>query len=256
MKIAIIEDEIPAQRLMKDMLEKIDPKIEIVGCFKSVKSTVEWFSNNPHPDIALFDIQLADGLSFQIFDQVKIQSMVIFTTAFDEYTLQAFKVNSLDYLLKPIDQDEMQQALGKYETYRQRFFSEKNSSINFHDIVSAIQNAQPNYRKRFLIHTNESFFHLPVEQIAWFYSQQKITFAVTNDQHEYPIEFSLENLKEQLNPDEFFKINRNYIIRINAIKRIHSYFQGKLVLDVEPSPSEKIIVGKDKAHEFRQWLNR
>ena len=254
-KVLIIEDEIPAQRLLTDTLQELDFPTEVVECLNSIKSAVEWFQKNDHPDIVLLDIQLSDGLSFEIFKQVKIESMIIFITAYDEYAMQAFKVNSLDYLLKPIEKDELQSAFEKYEAYNKQFIKERYSSIDFAEIASLIQHEKTDYRKRFLIHSNDSFFHLPTEQIAFFYSMQGITFAVSFEKREYPINFSLENLKEQLDPGAFFKINRQYIINIDAIKRVHSYFQGKLKLETQPSHSEDIIVGKDKAAAFKRWID-
>jgi two-component system response regulator LytT len=255
-KVLIIEDEIPAQRLLKETLQEIDVKTEVIGCLNSIKSSVEWFQNNPHPDIVLLDIQLSDGLSFEIFKQVNIESSIIFTTAYDEYAIQAFKVNSIDYLLKPVEKDELQTAFEKYYQYNTQFIQEKNSSINFSELAALIKNEKSEYRKRFLIQSNESFFHLPVEEIALFYSMQGITFAVTFEKREYPINFSLEGLKEQLNPDIFFKINRQFIVNIEAIKRVHSYFNGKLKLEIEPLHTEDIIVGKDKASAFKRWLDK
>lgn len=256
MKILIIEDEIPAQRMLKEMLAELDYEIKVVGCLNSIKSSVEWFKNNPHPELVLMDIQLSDGISFNILEQVTIESMIIFTTAYDEYAIQAFKVNSLDYLLKPFDKDDLQAAFEKYKVYSKKFIEQKNTKIDYSEIASIIKNAEPDYRKRFLIQSDEVFFQLPVEQVAYFHSMQKITFAVTFEQRKYPLNFSLENLKEQLNPELFFKVNRQFIININAIKKIHSYFQGKLVIDTKPAHSEQIIVGKDKAASFKRWLDR
>ena len=255
-KVLIIEDEIPAQRLLKETLQEIDIKTEVIGCLNSIKSAVDWFQNNPHPDIVLLDIQLSDGLSFEIFKQVNIESSIIFTTAYDEYAIQAFKVNSIDYLLKPVEKDELQTAFEKYYQYNTQFIHDQNSNIDFKELASLIKSEKPNYRKRFLIQSNESFFHLPVEDIALFYSMQGITFAVTFEKREYPVNFSLGNLKDQLQPDNFFKINRQFIVNIDAIKRVHSYFNGKLKLEIKPSHAEDVIIGKDKAASFKRWMDR
>jgi two-component system response regulator LytT len=256
LKVLIIEDEIPAQRLLKETLQEVAITTEVIGCLNSIKSAVAWFQNNEHPDIVLLDIQLSDGLSFDIFKQVNIESLIIFTTAYDEYAIQAFKVNSLDYLLKPIEKDELQTAFEKYNQYNKQYIQEQNSNIDFKELASLIKSEKPNYRKRFLIQSNESFFHLPVEDIALFYSMQGITFAVTFEKREYPINFSLGNLKDQLHPDNFFKINRQFIVNIDAIKRVHSYFNGKLKLEIKPSHAEDVIIGKDKAASFKRWMDR
>jgi DNA-binding LytR/AlgR family response regulator len=253
-KVVIIEDELPAQRLLKETLQEINFDTKVIGCFNSIKSAVEWFQNNPHPDIVLLDIQLSDGLSFEIFKQAKVESAIIFTTAYDEYAIQAFKVNSIDYLLKPVEKDELKTAFEKYHNYNKQFIQKQNSNIDFSELASLIKSEKTGYRKRFLIQSNESFFHLPVGDIALFYSMQGITFAVTFEKREYPVNLSLENLKEQLHPEKFFKINRQFIVNINAIKRVHFYFNGKLKLEIEPSHKEDIIVGKDKARVFKQWL--
>jgi two-component system response regulator LytT len=256
LKVLIIEDEIPAQRLLKETLQEVAITTEVIGCLNSIKSAVAWFQNNEHPDIVLLDIQLSDGLSFDIFKQVNIESLIIFTTAYDEYAIQAFKVNSLDYLLKPIEKDELQTAFEKYNQYNKQYIQEQNSNIDFKELASLIKSEKPNYRKRFLIQSNESFFHLPVEDIALFYSMQGITFAVTFEKREYSVNFSLENLKDQLQPDNFFKINRQFIVNIDAIKRVHSYFNGKLKLEIKPSHAEDVIIGKDKAASFKRWMDR
>ena len=255
LKVLIIEDEIPAQRLLKETLQEIDIETEVLACVNRIEAAVMWFQNNQHPEIVLLDIQLSDGLSFEIFKKVKIESMIIFTTAYDEYAMQAFKVNSLDYLLKPIEKDELQAAFEKHMQYNKQFIQEKNSNIDFSELASLIKNEKSEYRKRFLIQSNESFFHLPIEEIALFYSMQGITFAVTFEKREYPINFSLENLKEQINPEVFFKVNRQIIINFESIKRVHSYFNGKLKLETHPSHSEDIVIGKDKAAAFKRWLD-
>jgi two-component system response regulator LytT len=162
----------------------------------------------------------------------------------------------LDYLLKPIEKDELQTAFEKYNQYNKQYIQEQNSNIDFKELASLIKSEKPNYRKRFLIQSNESFFHLPVEDIALFYSMQGITFAVTFEKREYPVNFSLGNLKDQLQPDNFFKINRQFIVNIDAIKRVHSYFNGKLKLEIKPSHAEDVIIGKDKAASFKRWMDR
>ncbi|NLR91395.1 LytR/AlgR family response regulator transcription factor [Flammeovirga agarivorans] len=255
-KVIIIEDELPAQRLLKETLQEINFETNVIGCLNSIKSAVEWFQNNPHPHIVLLDIQLSDGLSFEIFKQVKVESAIIFTTAYDEYAIQAFKVNSIDYLLKPVEKDELRSAFEKYHNYNKKYIQEQNSNIDFSELASLIKGEKTEYRKRFLIHSNESFFHLPVEDIALFYSMRGVTFAVTFEKREYPVNFSLENLKDHLQPDNFFKLNRQFIVNIDAIKRVHAYFNGKLKIEMQPSHSEDIIIGKDKAASFKRWLDR
>ena len=256
MRVLIIEDEIPAQRLLTDLLNGMGRDIDIAGCLGNVRESIEWFKQNPHPEIVLLDIQLSDGVSFDIMKEVNIESLIIFVTAYDEYAIRAFKVNSLDYLLKPVEPHELEAAFQKYDNYSQKFIRTKNLDTNYDELISVIKNPRPGYRKRFLIRSDKSWFRLPVEEIAYFYSLQKITFAVTFGKKEYPVDFSLENLKEQLDPDAFFKINRQFIVNLDAISRVHFWFQGKLVLDLTPAPTEKPVVGKDKAAAFKRWLDR
>ena len=254
--VLIIEDELPAQRLLKETLAEMNIETHVVDCLPSVRSAIRWFQENEHPEIVLLDIQLSDGQSFEIFNNVKVESMIIFTTEYDEFTLQAFKVNSLDYLLKPIEKDELEMAFEKYQNLNRQFFKENNAGVDFNHLASMINREQSYYRKRFLIQANESFFYLPVEEIAFFYSSQGISFAVTFEKREYPVNFSLESLREQMDPNSFFKINRQIIIHIAAIKKIHNYFNGKLKLETKPKHSGDIIIGKDKAASFKRWLDK
>jgi two-component system, LytTR family, response regulator LytT len=256
MKLLIIEDEIPAQRLLQKMISEVKKNIEIVGCVGSVKAAVEWFKKNEQPDVVLLDIQLSDGISFNIFKEVNVESMIIFTTAFDEYVLQAFKVNSIDYILKPFDTDDLNKAFEKYELFNRKFIKEKNGTVNYDEIVSAIKNSKQEYRSRFLIQSGEHFYKLQVKDISYFYSSNKITFAVTFESREIPLDLSLEKLQEQLDPKQYFKINRQYIVNIDAILKVHTFFDGKLVVTTHPALKEKIIVGKDKAAEFKRWIDK
>lgn len=255
MKVLIIEDEIPAQRLIKDLIQEIDPSIEIVGCLNSIKSSVEWLTFNEHPEIVLLDIELSDGLSFEIFKQITIESMIIFTTAYDEYTMQAFKVNSLDYLLKPIEKDELELAFEKYHNYSKQFIKERNFLTDFSEVASLIKDEKREYRKRFIIESNEAFYYLNVEDVAFFYITHGITFAVTFEKREFPINSTLESLVEQLDPSNYFRINRQFIINIGAINRVHSYFNGKLKIETKPEFNQEIHVVKNKAASFKRWLD-
>lgn len=255
-KVVIIEDEMPAQRLLRETLQEIDIETEVLTCLNSIKSASHWFQNNQHPEVILMDIQLSDGLSFEIFKQVDLESMIIFTTAYDEYAIQGFKVNSLDYLLKPIEKDELQAAFEKYNQYNQRFIQEQNANVDFAKLATLIRSQKTEYRKRFVIQSNQSFFHIESAQIAFFYIRHGIAYAKTFENREYPIGFTLTDLKEQLDPDHFFRVNRQMIINLGVIKRVHSYFNGKLKLEINLPHSEDIVIGKDKAAVFRRWLDR
>jgi DNA-binding LytR/AlgR family response regulator len=256
MKVLIIEDELPAQRILKDIISEIDSNIEIIGCLGSVFLSVTWFRNNKHPDIVFMDIQLSDGTCFNILEKINVESMIVFTTAYDEYALKAFTVNSLDYILKPYDLEDIKRTFIKYNAYSKKFLSELNKTVNYREIVEALNNYKVNYRKRFLVHSGESFYKLEVKDISYFFSSNKISFAVTFDGRTIPLDLSLDKIYEQLDPSLYFRINRQIILSQQSIQKIHSYFSGKLVVGVKPAYKEQIIVGKDKAAEFKKWIDR
>ena len=256
MKVLIIEDEYPTRRLLIDLIGEIDSSIRIIGTIDSVEESVQWFRSNPHPEIVFMDIQLSDGISFDILKEVEIECMIVFVTAFNQYAIQAFKVNSLDYLLKPVGIDDLKRALMKYDDYSRKFIQQRNTHVNFDEIISAIKKTETRYRTRFLIQTTDLFMKLEVSTIAFFYSINKITFAVTVAQREFPLDLSLDKLEEQLDPLMFFRANRQVLVNINSILKIHPYFQGKLVIETQPKHTEKITVSKDKAASFKRWIDQ
>lgn len=252
MEIIIIEDEIYNLRLLEGMIKKIRPEWLVVQTFESVKDSVNWLRKNPHPDLFFMDIQLADGLCFSIFDEVEIQSMVIFTTAYDNYAIQAFKVNSIDYLLKPFREKDLEASIEKYEHYRK--INEPAGSQDYSDILEAIRYGKKKYRKRFLVSRGDAWFKLAVEDVACFYSENKITTAVTFHNQNYVIDFPLESLEEELDPEVFFRANRQVIVNIDAIVKIENYFGGKLKVRLNPPFADEIIISRLKAISFRKWV--
>ncbi len=235
-KAAIIEDEIPAARLLNKMLTELRPEWEILVLPGNVEGAVKWYQDNPHPDILFLDIQLTDGV-------------------YDEYAIRAFKANSIDYLLKPIDKERLGEALEKYEKLTSRFYKEFNKQGDILEILQNITNPAKKYRTRFLISGEDKLFTLQVDDIAYFYSENKITFAVTNQNKEHIIDLSLDKLCEQLDPDRFFRTNRQTIVSVQAIQKIESYFLGKVVVKVIPPFKDKIIVSREKISAFKLWLN-
>ena len=221
----------------------------------SVEKSVEWFNKNPHPDIVFLDIQLTDGISFTFIEQARPESTIIFTTAYDEYAIRAFAVNSIDYLLKPIDSVRLEEAIAKFEHLTTKYLVQEQKTTDLIDILQNIANPCKKYRTRFLISGEDKLFTLQVEDIAYFYSENKITFAVTKQNREHIIDLSLDRLMEQLNPDIFFRSSRQTVISINAIERIESYFLGKAILHVKPPFKDKIIVSRDKIPQLKLWLN-
>ena len=251
----IIEDEIPAARRLNKIINEIRPEWQVTILPGSVEKSVEWFNKNPHPDIVFLDIQLTDGISFTFIEQARPESTIIFTTAYDEYAIRAFAVNSIDYLLKPIDSVRLEEAIAKFEHLTTKYLVQEQKPTDLIDILQNIANPCKKYRTRFLISGEDKLFTLQVEDIAYFYSENKITFAVTKQNREHIIDLSLDRLMEQLNPDIFFRSSRQTVISINAIERIESYFLGKAILHVKPPFKDKIIVSRDKIPQLKLWLN-
>lgn len=261
-KAAIIEDEIPAARLLRDTLLSLRPDWDVQLLPGNIEEAVEWFAQHPHPDILFLDIQLTDGNSFLFIEQAHPESMIVFTTAYDEYAVRAFTVNSIDYLLKPIHEERLLQAIRRFEGLSKNYIHDFKSESRMMEVLQQLAVAQESsssahkkYRTRFLISSGEKLLTLQVSDIAYFYSENKLTFAVTHKNREYLIDLALDRLCEQLDPDRFFRTNRQTLVCIDAIQRIESYFLGKSVVHVLPPFKDKIIVSKDKMASFRMWLN-
>jgi DNA-binding LytR/AlgR family response regulator len=254
-KIILIEDEEYNLRLLDDMIKKIRPSWEVVNTFQSVRETVSWLLANPHPDLLFMDIQLADGLCFSVFSQVDVKSMVIFTTAYDNYALRAFKVNSIDYLLKPFKEKDLEAAIEKFENFR--FLSSTgDSKHDYSEILDAVRKGEKKFRKRFLVSKGTGFFSLITNDIAYFYSESRITTAVTFSRQNHIVDFSLEALEEELDPEIFFRANRRIIVNINSIDRIENYFGGKLKVRLDSVFKQEVAVSRLKATDFKEWLGK
>lgn len=250
MKVIIIEDEKPAARRLSRMLAQLD--VEVAHMLHSVNESIEWFLNNEHPDLIFLDIQLSDGLSFEIFEQVPIKSAIIFTTAYDEYALQAFKLNSIDYLLKPIDVEELELAVAKY---KERIPKEQELSVNFDDIKKLLVNPiERSYKKRFTVKIGQHLKMLPVEEIECIYSENKGTYAATVEGRSYLLETTLEELQEDLQPELFFRVSRKFYINVNAIKDMVSYTNSRLQIKLHHFDEFDIIVSRERVKEFKDWL--
>lgn len=254
MRVIIVEDEMHNYRLLKGMVEKLRPHWKILEGLESVTSTVDWLQNNPAPDLIFMDIQLTDGISFSIFDKVQVDSMVIFTTAYDEYALRAFQVNSIDYLLKPIKLEKLEQSIIKFETLVKPRENIKDSKPDYKELLQAITSGEKKYRKRFLIAGPTSFFKLDVEEVAWFYTENRVTTAVTFGGKEHVVDLTIEKLEEQLDPELFFRTNRSTIVHINAIRKFENHFNGKLIVRLVHPFEEPIMISRLKAAEFKEWV--
>jgi len=254
MKVVIIEDEHLIAQRIKDLLLKINPGITVLATMDTVKRACEWFSKNEKPDLVFMDIQLADGLSFDIFDLVKIESPVIFITAYQEYAIRAFKVNSVDYLLKPVAEENLRFALGKYDRYYH--FQDSVPEIGPELIRNIREMISKPYKSRFMIKVGDHIKSVDVEEILYFYSQQKGTFLHTSDKRNYAIDYTLDRLTELLNPDIFTRINRQYIASHRAITELISLSGSKLKVRLQHSDDDQIYISRDRLSSFKEWLDQ
>ena len=253
MNILIIEDEPQAAQRLETLITQLVPDAAVLRKIETVKEAVSWLKKNPAPDVILMDVQLADGISFQIFDQCEVTAPVIFTTAYEEYAVRAFKVNSIDYILKPVDKTELHSALDKVLTKRR-------SGTEMHEILKtmeeAIKKLSKNYKTRFMIKVGEHLRTIEVSSIRFFYSQEKTTFCVTDENRNYILDHTLEQLEEILDPERFYRINRKYLVSAEAIQDIISYTNSRLRLVLKGSADRDIIVARERVQEFKDWLNK
>jgi DNA-binding LytR/AlgR family response regulator len=250
MRILIIEDEQPAAKRLGQLIRKLRPEAEIVDALDSVSAAVRWFGANEHPELALMDIQLADGLSFDIFTQIQVNSMVIFTTAYDQYALRAFKVNSVDYLLKPIESGELDKALHKFEQYRGQ-----NLAPDRQIMAQLLQSLQaPSYKERFIVKSGAALTYVHTADLRWCQVEDGLVFLHTQDGKRRLVDYTLEQLEQFLDPRLFFRINRQMLVHIESVIRMHPYFNNRLKLDLFPAYEGEVIVSRDKVHDFKRWV--
>lgn len=251
MNVIIIEDEKPAARMLQRKLQKLG--LEAGTMLHSVEESLQWFANNPQPDLIFLDIQLSDGLSFEIFDAMPITSAVIFTTAYDEYALRAFKLNSIDYLLKPIDEDDLEAAVNKY---RQRQPRHEPVSLDFDQIKRMIagNTAEKAYKKRFTIKMGQHLKMINVEDAECFYSENKGTYIHTTDNRDYLLESTLEQLETELDPKQFYRVSRKFIVSVTNIKDIVVYTNSRLKVILPTYKEDEVIVSRERVNDFREWL--
>ncbi|RYU93641.1 LytR/AlgR family response regulator transcription factor [Emticicia agri] len=252
MKVIIIEDEERTARALVRMLLTYDPTIEVLAQLPSVKESVAWFTHNPVPDIAFMDIHLEDGQAFSIFEQIpNLNVPVIFTTAFDEYMLKAFKVNSIDYLLKPIDADELARALEKFKNLK------ATPGFDMNALLQLVQKPkETTFKQRFMVTVGTKIYSIEVADIAFFYSEEKATFLLTKSGQLLPLEYSLDGLENQLNAADFFRVNRQFLVSRKALTSIQIYSPTKIRLDLAPVPRKDVFVSVHKVPDFKDWLGR
>ena len=257
MTVLILEDEYPAAERVQRLLHQAAPEAQVVAVLDSVMAGLAWLKSNLPPDLILADIHLADGLSLELFERTVVQSPVIFTTAYDAYAIRAFKANSIDYLLKPIKLTELTAALTKLQQWRAPATpapSATDATQRLERLLDSLPRPDQHYKSRFLVRSGEQLLPLPAEQIAWFQSRHEVTTLAALDGRRFVVDYTLEQLESLLDPRQFFRLNRQYVAHLQAVQRLHPYFNGKLKLDLAPSPADEVVVSREKASALKQWL--
>lgn len=250
MKVLIVEDEYHAINRLRNLIQSLRSRATILATLDSIEDTVHWLKFNTEPDLIFLDIQLADGLSFDIFTQVQPQCPIIFTTAFDDYALRAFKLNSIDYLLKPIDDEELERAISKFE--RWHFSIESYNPQDINQLIQSLVNT--NKVERFLVKIGQQLLYVNLEDIAYFTSENSLTLIYTNRNQKYIIDYSLDQLEKMLPDNQFFRINRKMIIKLHAIQEVSTYFNSRLIVNLAPKTRKDVIVSRERVREFKVWL--
>jgi two-component system response regulator LytT len=261
MKILIVEDEELAVKKLQKTLTAVDAAASVIGVTDSIKATVDWLQANEQPDLILMDIELADGQSFEVFNLTEVKSPVIFTTSYDEYALKAFKVNSVDYLLKPVQKEELQAALQKYKNLHATAKpSDGNgkADINLESLVRELQQKlQPKeFRKRFLVKHAQKLVSVEIDEIAYFYSDGRLNFFKTTDNKKYVVDYTMDELEEMLDPEKYFRISRSFYVSVNSIDKIDDYFGNRLILQLKPAVDKEALVSREKVTEFKKWMGK
>ena len=257
MKVLIVEDEPYAQNELKRLLARTEKKMEILECIDSVEEAVEWFQNNEEPDLIFLDIQLSDGLSFDIFNDVHIKAPVIFTTAYDEYAIQAFKLNSIDYLLKPIKFEELNNALEKLSEFTEQLGKKDNKGgLSMEQIEQLLEIHKPKFKSRFIAKVGDQIKHVEVTDVAYFRAEDNEVMLVTRNNNRYIVDYTLDELTGLLDPAGFFRANRSYIVTIGSIKKISKYFNSRLHLELHPESDDTILISRVRVPDFMKWIDQ
>ena len=251
MTILIIEDEEPAYKRLQKMLKELEPDHTLFDQIVSVSSAVKWFKENDAPNLIISDIQLSDGISFEIFKQVDIKCPVIFTTAYDQYAIEAFKVNSIDYLLKPVKKEELGKAITKFKAFTPAIAA---PAIDINKLLQSLQPAGADYKKRFVVRYGEHIKTIDIEEVVYFYTEDKATFMCTKDARRFVVDFNLDTLDSILDPKIFFRINRQYIISIHSIAEMFAYSKSRVLIKLNPASKHETIVSTERSADFKHWL--
>ena len=256
MKTLIIEDESATARRLQKLLLEIDPSIQLMAILESIAQTINWLSSNAEPDLIFMDINLSDGLSFGIFDEIEVNCPVIFTTAYDQYAIQAFKVNSIDYLLKPVNKESLAESLSKYHKLHPREGEAKTdiSKLDLTKLALALGVNKPAYLKRVVVRYGEVIKAIEIKDVAYFYSDEKIVFMTLKEGKSYPVDFTLDHLEQRLDPDIFFRINRKFLINYYSIEKMISYSKSRIKITLNPPCELESVSSTERSGEFKDWL--
>lgn len=257
MRIFIVEDEELAVKKLRGLLAEALPDAIIAGEADAIESAVEWLDTNPAPDIILMDIELVDGQSFEIFERTTVTSPVIFITSYDEFAIQAFTVNSVAYLLKPIEKEDLLAAFSKFEQLRE-FYSTRAPGFSIQNLVEELQaRLQPKaYRKRFLVRYGNRLTTIETHEISYFFVEGRVIFLRTHDNRKVAIDYTVEELEQMLDPNEYFRINRAYIISLKAVQKMSDYFNQRLALELKPAAPEQVIISRERVAAFKNWMGK
>lgn len=250
MKILIIEDEKPAAKLLLTLIEHHFTDAQIFGNLDSISKSISWFQQNSAPDLIFCDIQLADGISFEIFEKIKLSTPIIFTTAFDQYAIKAFQVNAIDYLLKPIDPEDLARAVDKFKSNQIR------STIELDLLKSLLTPTKTSFKSRFLVRYGEKIQSISIDDISFFNSEERVTFIQTHDGKKYVLESTLEQTEAQINPANFFRLNRKYLCSMESIDGIFSYSNSRLKVTLKNCADQDILISREKVPDFKKWLDQ
>jgi DNA-binding LytR/AlgR family response regulator len=263
MNALIVEDEALSVRRLKKILNEITSEIEVIGVTDSIEDTVDWLETNranlnTDPDIIFLDIELSDGQSFEIFNRTEVKSTVIFTTSYDEYALQAFKVNSIDYLLKPVHRDDLQRSLNKYEALKAKPAQASPDSLSgIRKLLEELKiNATPEYRERFLVKQNQKLLSVEVGEIAYFFTDERYSFFTTHSNQKFLVDYTLDEIAETLDPSKFFRINRGIILTHKTVEKMEPYFGNRLALTLRPAHGKQALVSREKVSDFKNWMGK
>jgi two-component system response regulator LytT len=258
MKILIVEDEEMAVKKLTRTLAAVEPTAEVVGVAGSIRETVNWLNAHPAPELILMDIELADGQSFQIFEETEVKSTVVFTTSYDEYAIKAFKVNSIDYLLKPIQKEDLRAALDKYSQVKALYQGPApEPAINVSSLIRELQQLQPKeYRQRFLVQYAQKLVSVETPHIAYFYSDERLNLFKTFDGKKMAVDYTLDELEAMLDPTRFFRISRSFLVAIDSVEQIQPYFGNRLALQLKPGIDKEVIVSREKLTPFKTWMGK